>query len=80
MSASNYGPGEKISRKQAWRDLKDDGARFTHTFVDVFVNLARIAGISERDKSQKVGRVAAVLVGLLVIGAGVAGVARLWPG
>ena len=73
MSDKNYQSGQKISRKEGWHDLKDDAARFTHTYVDVFVNLARIAGISERDRSQTVGRVAAVLVALGVIVLGVTG-------
>jgi hypothetical protein len=73
MSDKNYRPGEKISRKDAWHDLKGDVVRFTHTFVDVHVNVARIAGISERDKSQVVGRVAAVVVTLGVIALGVTG-------
>jgi hypothetical protein len=80
MSDKNYRPGQKISRAEAWHDLKGDVVRFLHTFTDVFVNLARIAGISERDKSQKVGRVVAVLVALLLIGSSVGGVASLWPG
>jgi hypothetical protein len=80
VSHENYRPGQKISRKEAWHDLKGDGARFVHTFTDVFVNLARIAGISERDKSQMVGRIAAVLVAILVIGSSIGGLARLWPG
>lgn len=68
MSDKNYLQGQKISRKEAWHDLKGDVVRFGHTSVDVFVNLARIAGISERDKSQKVGRVAAVLFAVAVVG------------
>jgi hypothetical protein len=63
----------KISRTQAWHDLKDDAARFMHTFTDVFVNLARIAGIKDRDKSQNIGRVVAVSVAFFVIGSGIAG-------
>jgi hypothetical protein len=73
MSDKNYRSGEKISRGDGWHDLKGDAARFVHTFTDVFVNLARIAGISERDKSQMVGRVAAIVVTLGVIALGVTG-------
>lgn len=73
MPHENYHSGMKISRSQAWHDLKEDVVRFTHTSVDVFVNLARIVGFSDRDRSQKIGRVVAVLVALFVIGSGIAG-------
>ncbi len=73
MGDKNYLQGQKISRSEGWHDLKDDVMRFIHTFTDVFVNLARIVGISDRDKSQKVGRVGAALVALFVIGSGIAG-------
>jgi hypothetical protein len=66
----------KISRTQAWHDLKDDAARFMHTFTDVFVNLARIAGVKDRDRSQNIGRAFAILVVVIIIGTSIAGVTR----
>jgi hypothetical protein len=73
MGHKDYRPGEKISRRDAIHDLKDDVARFTHTTVDVWVNIARICGISERDRSQMVGRVLAIVTTLAVIVLGVTG-------
>ena len=69
MGHEDYKSGDKIGRSQALHDLKDDGIRLVHTFTDFFVNLARIVGVSDRDKSQKVGRVLAVLAVVLAVGA-----------
>ena len=67
-----YTEGSQISRAEAWDDLKDDFERFkevSHVFVDVWVNLWRIAGVSDRDRSQLLGRftAAAVVLGAVVL-------------
>ena len=76
MSDRNYHPGQKISRQEGWHDLKGDVVRFVHTFTDVFVNIARIAGISERDRSQKVGRAFAVVCAVGIVGTAIGGWAQ----
>jgi len=63
----NYKSGDQISRREAWEDLKEDLLvriwKFNdrHVLTDIFVNLARLAGISDRDTSQDVGRLVMVL-------------------
>jgi len=58
---SDYHPGQQITRKEAKEDLKYSFERIGHAYTDIYVNLARIAGISDRDTSQEVGRVAMFL-------------------
>jgi len=69
---NNYGPGDRISRQDALSDLiidvfrvlkvpVDAAIELTHIWTDVHVNIARLVGISERDESQGVGRVATVI-------------------
>lgn len=68
----NYKPGDQIMPAQAWVDLKADfhreewSSRPFHVWTDIWVNLARICGISDRDTSQIVGRVFAVGIPLTV--------------
>ena len=69
MPHENYKSGDKISRGQALHDLKDDGLRLVHSYTDAYVNLVRIVGVSDRDKSQKLGRILAILSALFVVGA-----------
>ena len=77
MKKRDYKPGDKISRQWAWEDFKDDFPRMwdalknpkmwfdrrgpAHIYTDMFVNIWRMIGISDRDLSQWFGRVSAVL-------------------
>ncbi len=61
---NNYGPGDDISPRLAFHDLRLDFIRIGHAATDIFVNLARIAGVSDRDDSQTVGRI--LLAGMVV--------------
>jgi hypothetical protein len=68
----NYGPGDKISRKQAWADLLHDFYRIGHATVDIGVNLVRLVGVSDRDTSQKYGRpIGIALIVAAVVGLGI---------
>jgi len=77
-----YKPGDRIDRKSAavdlWADftsrpkawlfnLWDLVKDATDIFTDVFVNLARIAGVSDRDNSQRLGRFLAVAAVLVIV-------------
>ena len=55
---SDYHPGQQITRKEATEDLKYSFERIGHAYTDIYVNVARIAGVSDRDTSQEVGRIA----------------------
>mgnify|MGYP001039841419 FL=1 len=66
---SNYQPGQQITRKQAKEDLKEDFARIGHAYTDIYVNILRIVGVSDRDTSQDYGRAfmgVATLIGAVV--------------
>ncbi len=73
----DYKPGDQISREQAWKDLKENftdfpGRGVTHTVKDIVVNLFRIAGVSDRDKSQEyamfaLGFIAACILWTIVL-------------
>jgi hypothetical protein len=76
---NNYGPGDQISRQDALSDLILDVFRVIkvpidafielgHIWTDVHVNVARLVGISDRDESQAVGRVATWLTTITIAG------------
>ncbi len=55
---SDYYPGRQITKEEAKEDLGYAFERIGHAYTDIFVNLARLVGIADRNNSQKVGRVA----------------------
>lgn len=72
MKEEDYQDGDQISRKQAWRDLVDNFTirawtwveRPLHMWAATWVDVARLIGVSDRERSQTVGRVLAVLAGV----------------
>lgn len=70
----DYESGDQITRQMAWEDLQQDFLRlryerWDHIVTDMLVNLWRIAGVSDRDWSQRLGRGTGVL---LIFGAAAA--------
>lgn len=71
----DYTAKSKITRKDAWEDLKHDMGRlgyalylFWHIVVGQCVNLVRLCGILDREKSQFWGRTLfTVLIALILL-------------
>lgn len=70
----DYKSGDQISRAQAWRDFKWNFTRAKewrerpwHVYKAVCVDIARLAGVSDRDRSQNVGMVIAIAFPVAII-------------
>lgn len=66
IRVDDYVSGQRISRAEAWRDLKADFVRIQHAYTDIFVNIMRLIGVDERDQSQLIGRVWAIGVPIVL--------------
>lgn len=61
-----YKPGDQIARHEAWQDFLDNftreewGSRPFHVYKAIWVDVARIIGVADRDTSQYVGMVLAI--------------------
>ena len=70
-----YQAGDKISRGEAWEDLKGEWGREgrfkrpLHWYKAFWVNVARIIGVADRDRSQNVGMVLSIafVIALIVV-------------